>query len=85
MHDFDLFHLFRRALALVMAVYVSVNTVSFLYRWLARGVDRSRTESFVRGYAITLFLRMRLRTFAGDFLQIAALTAVLAYLVSLHW
>ena len=83
--NIDLFHLYRRLLSLVVAVYVVVNTVSLVNRWLVAPERPSRTESFVRGYVSTLLLRTRIRRFAWELVQIALLSCLLAYLVLLHW
>jgi len=81
---FDLFEFYRFLLALLVGVYCVVKLISFLWRW-HRFDSRYRWAPLVRRYVVVQLLRIRVRRFVLDFLQIAALALILILLVSRHW
>jgi len=81
--DLDLFEMYRWLLALVCTVYTVVVTVRSVVNWLAYFRESRRTAVLGR-YTLVLLLRMRLRRFAGELLQIAALVVVLVVLIYAH-
>jgi hypothetical protein len=81
--DFDLFVTFRWLLATVCSVYAAIVTWRSLVGWLT--YFRSSRQTAVMGrYTLVLLLRLRLRRFAGELLQIAAWTALLILLLYAH-
>jgi hypothetical protein len=82
--DITVFHLYRYMLVIVVSCYVTVRLVTFIWRWQLNVQSAERPEALVRRYAVTLFLRVRLRRFWFDFLQIGTMLAALIYIVMLH-
>lgn len=83
-HNLSIFDVYRRLLVIVVGTYVLVRTASYIWRWQAYGASGNRTEMFLRRYVVTLLLRTRVHRFWLEFLQIAALIAVLGYLLHMH-
>lgn len=82
-HDLDLFETFRWLLAVVCTVYAVVVTVRSLLGWLEYFASTRETAILGR-YTLVLLLRIRMRRFAGELLQIAGLTAFLVLLLYAH-
>ena len=84
MEEIDLFHLFRRMLALVCCLYAMLHLIRAALRWM--GADTLSGPHAVRlqRYVVTQLLRTKLRRFGWDVMQIALLSSLLFYVVSLH-
>lgn len=80
----DVFDLYRQSLTLVVGVYVVFRTANFVIQWQAAIASARKPEAILRRYLAVQFLRVRVRRFAFDLLQVAVLVAVLGYLVWLH-
>lgn len=81
--DLDLFDTYRWLIAIVCSVYATIVTWQWLVSYL-QWFQSSRELQRVGGYAAVLLLRIRLRRFALELLQIAGLTALFFYIVHLH-
>ncbi len=81
----DLFDFYRQVLLIVAGTYTVLQTTNFVLRWRMATTAAGRTEALARRYLVVQLLRVRLRRFAFDFLQLAVLIGVLAYLLWLHW
>lgn len=82
--DLDLFHVFRRALALVCGVYAVLQSArALVYWWESTAVAGARGR-FLRRYVLTHLLRAKLGPFGVDLLHIALLLAGLAWLLLIH-
>jgi hypothetical protein len=81
--DLDLFQMYRWLLALVCTVYAAVVTVRSLGSWLAY-FRESRQTAVLGRYTLVLLLRMRLRRFGGELIQIGLLLVVLIGLIYAH-
>ena len=81
--DLDLFEMFRWLLAVVCSVYTVVVTWRSLAGWLDY-FQTSRETAVLGRYTLVLLLRMRFRRFAGELVQIVALTVVLVLLLYAH-
>ncbi len=77
-----LFELFRWFLAVVCTVYATVLTIQWLWGWL-KYFGTSRQTAILGRYATLLLVRIRLRRFALELVQIVALTVLFFYIV--HW
>ena len=84
MDRFDLFHLYRFMLSLVVAVYCGLRALQSLWHWVGLGRDGSPQMAILRRYVILLLLRLKLRHFLSEFSVIVGLSAVLILLLSLH-
>ena len=81
--DMDLFDTYRWLLAIICTVY----SVIVIWQWLANYLQwfqSSRHLQRVGGYAALLLLRLRIRRFALELLQIVGLTVLFFYVVHLH-
>ena len=81
--DLDLFDLFRWTLGMVCTIYALVCTARTLWGWLVY-FGSSRQTMVMGRYAAVLLLRIRVRRFAGELIQIALLLVVFGCLVYLH-
>ena len=81
--DLDLFVTFRWMLATVCTVYAAVCIWRSLWGWL-NYFSSSRQTAVLGRYTAVLLLRLKIRRFAGELLQIAVLLLVLGLVVSLH-
>lgn len=79
----DLFEMYRWLLVIVGTVYTLICMAQTLFRWLDY-FSESRRKQVLGHYAVVLLLRIRLRQFAWDLCQIAALLAVLAMVIYAH-
>ncbi|NLX20753.1 MAG: hypothetical protein GXY55_03655 [Phycisphaerae bacterium] len=81
--EFDMFFTFRWLLAIVCTVYAVVCIWRSWVGWLM--YFRSGRRTAVLGhYAMVLLLRVRIRRFSCELFQIAALLAILGWLVYVH-
>ncbi len=82
--EVDLFHLFRGSLALVCGIYAVISTARALSRWLGPHDPHRPHDGWIKRYLVTQLLRVRIRIFALDLLQIAFLFVLFCYLIILH-
>ncbi len=80
----DIFDIWRYLLSIVVTVYVVIYTARTLWNYVL-WFQSSRRFQVMGHYAVVLLLRARLRKFAGELVQIAALLVLLGGVVSLHW
>ncbi|MHC4064937.1 MAG: hypothetical protein ACYSUQ_04805 [Planctomycetota bacterium] len=85
MRGSDIFDLYRQLLAIILATYMVVRLANFIWRWQLASGSARRWESMARRYLVVQFLRIRVRRFVVDLLQLSVLAVVFAYLVWLHW
>jgi hypothetical protein len=81
--EFDLFETFRWGLAVVCTIYAAVVTWQSAVGWLEWFQSSPETARLGR-YTAALLVRIRLRRFTWELLQIAALGAAFFYIVYLH-
>ncbi len=79
-----LFHLFRHVLVVVVLTYTVVKLVRFIWTFSVSGEDWPRSLRMARRYLVANVLAVRLRLFWLDFLQIAVLSLVLWWVVSVQ-
>lgn len=85
---FDLFHLFRWLLGIVVTVYATVITVQVAWEWWVwltrpeQGMERP--FSMLRRYLLVHSLRLRVKRFGGDLLVIVGLLVVFVLLMWAH-
>lgn len=84
MPAFDAFPFFRFLLAVFVAAYTLIATGQFVREWHRDSMASAREEALVRRYLVVHVLRIRIKPFARDLLEIAALLAIFAYLVGRH-
>jgi len=82
--DFDAFIVFRRLLCLVVTAYTALRTAQTLLRWRRWLWSADRSRAYLRRYVAIQLLRVRLRRFGWDILQIVVLTAILYEVIRLH-
>jgi hypothetical protein len=82
--ELDLFYLFRYALVLICTVYAALQIASSLWGWHRYLTPSRRETAVLRQYVILQLLRLRVRRFIPDVIQIVLLLGVLGYLVRLH-
>ena len=85
---FDLFHLFRWLLGIVVTVYAAVVTVQWLWGWwvwLTRPSQGYEKQfALLRRYLMLHGLRLRVRRFGGDLLVCAGLCVIFGLLTYAH-
>ncbi len=85
---FDLFHLFRWLLGIVVTVYATVITIQSLWEWwvwLTRPeAGMERPFSMLRRYVLVHGLRLRIIRFGGDLLVIVGLCVIFGLLMWAH-
>lgn len=82
--DFDPFYLFRYLLCVVCTIYTAARTGQTLLRWQRWLWADGRSQALVRRYLMAQLVRVRLRRFGLDVLQIVVLLAVLWQVILLH-
>jgi len=82
--DFDLFYLFRYFLCVVCTIYAAARTGQTLLRWQQWLWADGRSQALVRRYLMAQLVRVRLRRFGFDVLQIIVLLAVFWQVILLH-
>ena len=80
----DLFELWRLVLGTACTIYALVVTIRSLWGWVLYFSGMDRSVSMARQYLIVQLLRLRVRRFAGELLQIAFWAAALIYVLRLH-
>ena len=86
-----IFDVFRQLLTITVGSYVVVRTLNGLATLLAYWRSEptpgatQRYEFTFRRYLVVQILRLRPSRFAGELLQIAALTVALLVMLWLHW
>ena len=81
--EFDLFHVFRWGLAIVCTVYSAIRIWQTLWRWLDYFAS-SRETAVVGQYVAVQLLRLKVRRFSFELVQIIALLTMLCWIVYLH-
>lgn len=84
MRDLDLFALYRWLLAIVCTIYTIVRLAQTAQGWIAYLWAPSSYSGPLRRYALVQVLRIRVRRFTLDLVQIVALTAAFFALLWLH-
>ncbi|MCK4659859.1 MAG: hypothetical protein KAV82_10100 [Phycisphaerae bacterium] len=84
MSEFDLFSVHRRALMIVVGTYSVIRLIQSIWRWRIGGLAAGRHETLLRRWVELSLLRVRIRRFVFDVLQIVLLAAILIYLLWLH-
>ena len=80
--EYDLFQFYRWQLAVILTIYAAVITGQWLFGWL-KWFSSSRETAVLGRYATVLLLRIRLRRFAWELVQIVAL--LVAFGVVVYW
>ncbi len=85
--EWDLFEQWRILLTVVCTVYAVVVTGRSLWSWAVYLSGRDRRTSLLRSYIVVQLLRLRLRRFAGELLQIGFWLAMLLLVLygHRHW
>jgi hypothetical protein len=81
----DLFGLYRQLLVIVVGTYTVVRMVNFVWHWQLATRSAGRAEAIARRYLVVQVLRLRIRRFVLDLLEVGVLLVVLGYLLWLHW
>jgi len=81
---FDLFYLFRYLLCLLCTIYAAVRIGQTLIRWRRWLWADGRSQALVRRYLMAHLVRVRLRRFGLDVLQIVLLVVILWQVILLH-
>ncbi len=84
-HGVDLFFLWRWMLAVAGAVYTLVRAVQSIGRWLDWLEPNDQLSRIKRHYIMVHLLRLRVRDFWWELLQIALLAAALILIVRMHY
>lgn len=82
---YDLFDFWRWFLAIACTIYTFIVTARWAWEWLKYLAADDRQTLLIRHYLVVQLLRVRLRRFWGELLQIGALCAALALLVMVHF
>lgn len=80
----DLFETWRLILGTACSVYAIVVTARSLWMWVLYLSGSERVMSLARRYLLVQLLRLRLRPFAGELVQIGLWLAVLIVLLNWH-
>ena len=87
----DIFDLYRQMLTILVGSYVLVRTFNFV-AWVVAytgvsgpGSTWRHAEDVLRKYVIVQLLRLKPSRFTLELVQIGGLTAVLLYLLWVHW
>ena len=84
-HGFDVFFLWRWILATSGGVYTLLKTIQSLNSWLDWLEPRDRISRIRRHYVMLHLLRMRLRDFWWELLQIVLLVVLLVLFIRWHY
>lgn len=84
-HGFDVFYLWRWLLAVSGGVYLVVKTIDSLNRFMDWLEARDRLSRIRRRYVMIHLLRLRLRDFWGELLQIVVLLGLLILIIRGHY
>ena len=80
----DIFDLFRCLLVIFVATYLALRAANFIMQIQTAAESAGRRGTLMARYMWVQLLRARLRRFSWDLVQIAALLALLVYLLILH-
>ena len=84
-HGFDVFFLWRWVLAVSGAVYTLLGTIQSVSRWLDWLEPRDRLSRIRRHYVVLHLLRLRVRDFWWELLQIVLLVVLLVLIIRGHY
>ncbi len=84
-HGFDLFFLWRWILAVSGGVYTVLRTIQSLNSWLERLEGRDRLSRIRRHYLLVHLLRVRVRDFWWELLQIVLWVVLLVLIIRGHY
>ncbi len=84
LREFDLFAFYRWVLAIVCTIYTIVRLGQTIHGWIVYFWAPYSYSGALRRYALVQVLRIRVRRFTLDLVQITALTAALLALIWLH-
>ena len=84
MPEIDLFDFYRRLLLILVGTYGVVRLIQFIWHWRAGGLTAGRSEALARHWVEVAVVRLRIRRFTFDVLQIAVLAAILGYVLGLQ-
>ncbi len=84
-HGFDVFFLWRWILAVSGAVYTLLRVIQSMSRWLDWLEARDRLSRIRRHYVMLHLLRVRVRDFWWELLQIVGLVVLLVLIVRGHY
>ena len=84
-HGFDLFFLWRWILAVSGGVYTLLRMIQSMSRWLDWLEARDRLSRIRRRYVTLHLLRVRVRDFWWELLQIVGLVVLLVLIVRVHY
>ncbi len=84
-HGFDVFFLWRWILAVSGGTYTLLKSMQSLSRWLDWLEPRDRLSRMRRHYVMLHLLRMRLRDFFWELLQIVLLVGLLVLIIRGHY
>ena len=84
MPEVDLFAMYRRLLLILVGTYVVMRLIQAIWRWRADTLAAGRPEALLRRWAELSVLRVRMRRFTFDVLQIAVLAGTLFYVLWLQ-
>ena len=84
-HGFDVFFLWRWIMAVSGGAYTLLKTIQSLSRWLDWLEPRDRLSRIRRHYVMLHLLRMRLRDFWRELLQIVLLVVLLVLIIRRHY
>ena len=82
--DVDLFAFYRRVLVILGGTYGLIKLVQFVWRWREDSLSAQRSEALLRRWVEVAVLRIRMRRFTWQALQITGLGGILAYVVWLQ-
>ena len=80
----DLFESWRLLLTTVCSIYALVITGKSLWEWVVYLSAPDKATTLMRSYVISSLLRIRVRSFAGELIQIAFWSAALLLILVLH-
>lgn len=84
MPDVDLFALYRRVLLILVGTYTVIKLLQFIWRWRVDTLAAARPEALLRRWVELSALRVRMRRFTLDVLQLVVLAVILVYIVWLQ-
>jgi hypothetical protein len=80
----DLFDFYRALLAIFLTVYTLLMTAAMIVQGMWLLTSRDRTAAILRKYLVLLALRMRVRAFRNELIQIALLSVAFIALLYGH-
>lgn len=80
----DLFQFWRFVLSGACTIYAAVVMLQSLWRWALYLSGGERATTVLRHYVIVQLLRLRVRRFSGELVQIAIWSGVFLVLIRMH-